>query len=248
MTTKPSAMVEALVNRHPLQRLESPSRTFSAIVHIGGLISFIGSYRFLIVFESPISKAYGWHFQYLTIIGLTLATITFTFGILSDLTLSSKLFAWKNVFSVASAPMEILIATLYWGISAIDKTLVVPPELEIDMLNDLMFHAFPAIFLFVDLMLLSPPWTIKPLPAFTLAGTLAVTYWFWIDTCYRNNGFYPYPLFAAVDTSTRAIIFTISGVMMGLSTLALQWAYSLANGVENWEEAGAPYKPHHKSL
>lgn len=53
------------------------------------------------------------------IIGLVLATITFILGLLSDVTMSPKLFAVKNLFSLASAPMEILITILYWGISAV---------------------------------------------------------------------------------------------------------------------------------
>lgn len=62
------------------------------------------------------NEAYGWHFQYLTVIGLTLATLTFTAGLLADMTLSARLFLVKNLLSVCSAPMEVLISILYWGI------------------------------------------------------------------------------------------------------------------------------------
>ncbi|GKZ68112.1 hypothetical protein AnigIFM50267_002736 [Aspergillus niger] len=72
------------------------------------------------------NEAYGWHFQYLTVIGLTLATLTFTAGLLADMTLSARLFLAKNLLSVCSAPMEVLISILYWGLRLIDKRLVVP--------------------------------------------------------------------------------------------------------------------------
>ena len=65
------------------------------------------------------NESYGWHFQYLTIIGLALSTLTFTFGLLADITLSRRLFAVKNALSVASAPIECLISILYWGLRAV---------------------------------------------------------------------------------------------------------------------------------
>lgn len=60
--------------------------------------------------------AYGSHFQYLTIIGLSLSTMTFTAALLADLLLSPKLFLVKNILAECSAPLEVLISVLYWGI------------------------------------------------------------------------------------------------------------------------------------
>lgn len=57
--------------------------------------------------------------QYLTIIGLSLATATFAVGLLADLTMSNTLFQAKNALSVASAPMEVLISLLYWGLRGV---------------------------------------------------------------------------------------------------------------------------------
>ena len=65
------------------------------------------------------NDSYGWHMQYLTIIGLSLATATFTVGLLADITMNSTLFQIKNALSVASAPMECLISLLYWGLRAV---------------------------------------------------------------------------------------------------------------------------------
>jgi hypothetical protein len=179
---------QELMARHPLQRLSSPSRGFSAFVHTTGIISFTLSYKYLIDFPTAINESYGWHWQYLTILGLTVAYATFVFGILADITLSPKLFLIKNTLSLCSAPLEVLISILYWGISAVDKTLVVPPEIHIAPLADVGFHAMPSILLVIDLLFLSPPWTIHAIPAMGLSSTIAVGYWAWVEQCYRHNG------------------------------------------------------------
>jgi FAR-17a/AIG1-like protein len=84
--------------------------------------------------HSRSNDSYGWHFQYLTIIGLALATLTFIAGAFADITLSQRVFQVKNVLSMCSAPLECLISALYWGLRAIDPKLVVPEELELDFL------------------------------------------------------------------------------------------------------------------
>lgn len=62
------------------------------------------------------NQAYGWHFQYLTIIGLALAALTFAVGLAADVFTSRKLFMLKNFFSVCSTPLEVLITVLYWSL------------------------------------------------------------------------------------------------------------------------------------
>jgi protein-S-isoprenylcysteine O-methyltransferase Ste14 len=183
-----SSPSRGLMPRHSLQRLPSPSHGFSAIFHLLGVVSFSLSFNYLVEHPTLINESYGWHYQYLTIIGLTLALGTFIFGLLADITLSPKLFIIKNSLSLCSAPLEVLISVLYWGISAIDRELVVPPEIEVTPLADVGFHAIPAILLTFDLLFLSPPWTIRALPAMALSSALAGSYWVWIDHCYKQNG------------------------------------------------------------
>lgn len=65
------------------------------------------------------NEAYGWHFQYLTVIGLSLSTLTFAIGLLADVTLSARLFLIKNLLSICSAPLEVLISILYWGLRVV---------------------------------------------------------------------------------------------------------------------------------
>jgi FAR-17a/AIG1-like protein len=183
-----SSTSDYLRSYHPLQRLPSPSRGVSLIVHILGIISFTLSYKYLIDYPTLINESYGWHWQYLTILGLTVAYATFVFGFLADITLNPTLFLIKNTLSLCSAPLEVLISILYWGISAYDKSLVVPPELHIAPLADVGFHAMPSIFLVVDLLFLSPPWTIEVAPTMVLSSGIAVAYWAWVEHCYSHNG------------------------------------------------------------
>jgi hypothetical protein len=177
-----------LMERHPLQRLNSPSRGISALVHICGIISFTLSYKYLIDYPTHYNASYGWHWQFLTILGLTVAYATFIFGLLADITLSPQLFFIKNTLSLCSAPLEVLISLLYWGISAIDRELVVPPEIYIEPIADVGFHAMPSILLIIDLLFLSPPWTIRTLPAMALSSAIAVGYWAWVEECFKHNG------------------------------------------------------------
>ncbi|KAK3996464.1 hypothetical protein QBC44DRAFT_339458 [Cladorrhinum sp. PSN332] len=222
--------------RHPLQRLSSPSPGFSAIIHIVGLLSYSCSFWYLQRFPSPIHDGFGGAFQFLTIIGLGLATLTSAFALLADLTLSPQLFAVKNVLAATAAPLEVLISILYWGLCAIDKSLVVPPELQLPFLPDFGFHAMPAIMLTLDLLLLSPPWTIKGYGAMTISTILAFAYWGWVEYCYSRNGWYPYPIFELLSTGQRVVLFTASGLLMTASTLGLKWVYGKLNGIEQFKQ------------
>lgn len=53
--------------------------------------------------------------------GLSLATLTFAVALAADLTLSRRLFLLKNLLSVTSAPLEVLITILYWSIMAVSR-------------------------------------------------------------------------------------------------------------------------------
>jgi hypothetical protein len=185
----------------------------------------------LTITQNPINASYGWHFQFLTIIGLSLSTLSFLSGLLADLTLSPSLFLAKNALAVTAAPMEVLISILYWGLRAIDEKLVVPewaPKLP--LFNDLGFHALPAIVLIVDLLLFSPPWTIAVVPAIGLSSVIAAGYWWWVEKCYEVNKFYPYPIFDEVGFEGRVALFVGSAVVMSGATILLSWLYGVVNG------------------
>jgi len=228
------------VAQHPLQRLKSPNAGTSGIFHVLGLLSFSASFTYLVTFPSFINEAYGWHFQFLTIIGLAISTLTFIFGLLSDLTLSPQLFLVKNSLSLCSAPLEVLISVLYWGICAIDKRLIVPPDVQLNSWADVGFHLMPALFLTLDLLFFSPPWTIHAFPAMGISSVLAFSYWAWVEHCYKHNGWYPYPLFATLSTPQRAILFAGSAVTMTGSTIVLKWLYGRVNGLQGQQNRAKP--------
>ncbi|KJX92978.1 integral membrane protein [Zymoseptoria brevis] len=228
-----SHAAEALLRHHPLQRLESPSRGVSAAFHLAGLASFAYSFSFLVRNPNPINDSYGWHMQYLTIIGLLLATLTFAAGLLADVTLSRRLFRIKNALSVASAPLEVLISILYWGLRVINPALVEPEwAAPLALMDDMSFHGAPSSLLVLDLLLFSPPYAIAFLPAFGLSAVIAFGYWFWIERCYQFNKFYPYPIFELLDTPGRIGLFAFSAVLMTASTTLLVWLYGVVNGQE----------------
>ncbi|KAI1180598.1 FAR-17a/AIG1-like protein [Nemania sp. FL0916] len=234
---------------HPLQRLASPSRQISMLLHTAGIVSFLATFRYLDNLETPISAGFGGHYQFLTIIGLALAVCTFAVGLVADLTLSPSLFRAKNTLAMCSAPLEVLISVLFWGLCAIDKSLVFPPEYELDFLPNFGFHAAPGLFLTLDMLLLSPPWTTNGFAAVALSQMLASLYWFWVEYCYSRNGLYPYPIFGMLNTWQRAMLFTFSAFLMTGSTLSLKWLYGKLNGLEplRREANGRPTGIHAKT-
>ena len=74
------------------------------------------------IFDS--NQAYGWHFQYLTVIGLSLSTLTFAVALLADVTSSRRLFLVKNILSTCSAPLEVVISVLYWGLRLVSNLML----------------------------------------------------------------------------------------------------------------------------
>lgn len=123
-------------------------------------------------------------------------------------------------------------------------------------ISDIGLHFTPGLLLMIDLLLLSPPWTITVLEAGGVGSVLACLYWFWTELCYQKNGWlvrfldsrnsppetphvtdtnlehnrYPYPLFAALDVPQRALVFAASGLTFTVSALCLRGLYVLVNG------------------
>lgn len=108
-------------------------------------------------------------------------------GLLADLTRSRTLFKAKNIISLCSTPLEVVVFVLYWSISLIDKRLLVPKEMELPFLPDFGFHAMPAFILTLDLLFFSPPWTVNFQGAVLLGTVLTFSYWAWIEYCFSYN-------------------------------------------------------------
>ena len=92
----------------------------------------------LVDYPNPANEAYGWHFQFLTIIGLTLAFLTFLCGVVADLSGSPRVFFAKNALLFCSTPLEVLVTILYWGLRSV--SFVLKPSVEY---HKQLIHTFP---------------------------------------------------------------------------------------------------------
>ncbi|CAK7231842.1 hypothetical protein SCUCBS95973_008058 [Sporothrix curviconia] len=218
--------------KHHLQRLASPARTASFVLHLAGMCSFLASFAYLHIFPQLPAGTVGGDFQFLTILGLALSLATFAVGYAADLALSRPLFETKNFLAVCVAPLEVLISVLYWTLCTYDRDLVYPPEMEggLPLLPDIGFHLAPALFLTADLLLFSPPWTIRLQEAMILSLCIAFFYWAWVEYCFSYNGFYPYPIFQLLTTQQRVFLFAFSALLMTGSTVVLKRLYHFVNG------------------
>ncbi|KAI2482949.1 Far-17a-AIG1 domain containing protein [Pyrenophora tritici-repentis] len=259
--SKNSDTLSTLSRRHPLQRFDSPSKGLSGALHVAGLLSFYLTFKFLSDNPNHFNSSFGWHLQFLTIIGLSISTLTFIFGLFADLTstalsaspdhpssppaaeLSDQLFRIKNYLALVAAPIEITISLLYWTLKVIDGNLLVTPDLPLPpVIYDLGFHLVPAVVLTLDYLLLSPPWPSTPmngsapLITLTISTVIAFTYWIWIEICFSQNGFYPYPIFALLTTNQRIGLFVVSGVIMWVVGGLLRVVYAKVNGYESVEQ------------
>jgi hypothetical protein len=174
--------------KHALQRLAYSPRSVSSIIHTAGLLLFAAAFSWLPHISNPLHNGFGGSYQFLTIIALTISTMTFALGLLADIFLSEQLFVLKSIFSICATPLEVLVSIMYWGLRAVDKKLVIPPGHEIPFLPDFGFHAMPAIMLTLDLIVLSPPWSIKAYSALKLDFMLTFLYWSWVEYCFSING------------------------------------------------------------
>ena len=115
----------------------------------------------------------------------------------------------------------------------IDPKLVVPEWAPpLNPLADLGFHLVPTVVMIVDILFFSPPWTITVFPSLGLTSGIAIAYWFWVEECYKHNGFYPYPIFEHAGFEGRVGLFTMSAVTMALGIWSLGSLYGVVNGKE----------------
>jgi hypothetical protein len=176
------------MSRHHLQRFASPSPSLSLLTHLASAAALGKTFYFLLSWDTPLADSHGWYFQFLTIIGLSMSLSVFLLASVADITGSTALFELKNLISIVATPLEVLISALYWGICAIDASLIVQPGFELSTSVDIGFHLAPAVLLTLDLILFSPPWTISAYGMMSLATVVAFSYWYWVEVCFSKNG------------------------------------------------------------
>lgn len=196
------------------------------------MASFSYNFYFLMTWETSFTDAYGWHFQFLTIIGLAASLVCFTLGALADIGRSRSLFQSKNAVSVLATLLEVVISILYWSIRTVELALLAQEGIQLPLLKDVGFHLAPAVLLTLDLVLLSPPWTVPACGTMAMSTVLAFAYWYWVELCFGKNKWYPYPLFELLGTAQRVFLFVFSAALVTASSGVLKWIYTSVNGYE----------------
>lgn len=201
-------------------------------VHVMAIITYVSALNaiFTDTAVTVISKSYGSHFQFLTILGVFISLGANLAGLISRLTGSPLLKAVRDLLNVVAAPLEMLIALLYWTIKSIDPNLMIDPTLQnvLPAWIDRSIHVYPVVFQTLDVVVFTPQWKLGVPAAFTVYGVIAAVYWQWIQITYKHNGFYPYPFLSLMTPTQRYGFVAMATVLVtGAFILikALQRAY-----------------------
>ncbi|KAF5629789.1 uncharacterized protein FTJAE_8434 [Fusarium tjaetaba] len=193
-------MAYTLTNNSPAQA--SPTKI---LLHGLGTLSFSYSFYLLTTWDSAYSDSFGWYFQLLTVVGLTLSLITSSLGLIADLTRHGGFSRTKDAISLLATPLEVMIAVLYWSIKFHDPSLLMPADLVINTWADL-----------------GPRATVTTRRMMFTSTILAVIYWCWIELCYYQNGWYPYPMMDQFNAMQRVAVFVGSSGLLTLTSSSLQ--------------------------
>ncbi|KAG2200667.1 hypothetical protein INT47_005823, partial [Mucor saturninus] len=180
------------------------SKVINFLIVTAGLCSNVyGLYHIVHDFAMP---GYGGHFQFLTIIGLSLATLALAARIL-NLTTGAFNFIYSTLSALAT-PTEGLISLLYWPIHCYDKYLLLPQEFEHELppFLDICIHLLPACCLLTDMLLFHTSFKRSPLHILAIY-VFALAYYYWVNVCYEQNGYWVYPLLAEMGDTQRGLFF-----------------------------------------
>lgn len=187
-----------------------------------------------------VETQFGSHYQFLTVLGLWFSRLTTLFAISSDIYPSSNgMRKFKTMLMALTMPAEVLISMLYWPILLLDPSLLIPPRkvmnpdnpaqfiwetVRLPLLDDLAFHAAPAIFLVLDYLIFEPPFPQEIHPAAVSAFSTAA-YGIWVEICASKNGTYPYPLLGILSDVQRIGLYTVCAALFVGITTAITFAH-----------------------
>ncbi|OLL22756.1 UPF0641 membrane protein [Neolecta irregularis DAH-3] len=238
--TTPALLADPI---NPLQRFNSPSRSWSLLLHTLGLTSFLSTFASCYLYPTVhpnytshsdiqfLNDSFGGHFQFLTIIGLVAAAVGFTAALLADISGSFQLFKIKNYISIISTPLACLVSLLYWTIIAVNKEMMLPPEIieKMTPTRDFGLHLSPLIFLTIDFLLFSPPWAINTKTAFYIHFSLGQGYFRWIQYCQKQNGWWAYPFLENMTMMQRKVFIVASTFISWLIFVGFRALYDSIN-------------------
>ncbi|KAL1916888.1 uncharacterized protein VTP21DRAFT_5085 [Calcarisporiella thermophila] len=182
---------------------------YRIFLHLIGILSFSWSFYILSTVNNPkITRSFGSHYIFLTILGLLLSLIAFVIALLVDLTGEIKgLKSLSEFLLVIGIALESVITVLYWSISLYDRELLKHPDMpEIPFLFDLSLHLFPAVFIWIDFLVFSKNF-IRQNRHILFIYIVAFCYGSWAHFCYLKNGFWAYPFLGQMSGTQRSIFY-----------------------------------------
>ncbi|KAI9314819.1 FAR-17a/AIG1-like protein [Dichotomocladium elegans] len=185
----------------------------SAVLNSVGLVSnSIALYCVNFVYENPYAEGFGGHFQYLTILGLTVATIACAIKLHRYFYPGSLKVLYEVVANIAT-PMEGLISILYWTMTFLEPTLLVPKDMPpIPAIIDCALHLYPAIFLWCDFLLFNIEFR-RSHRHVAVIYAFAAFYLVWSWFCQTRNGYWPYPFLGNLQPLPRAFFYFFCGTL-----------------------------------
>ncbi|GAA5988714.1 hypothetical protein JCM11641_005152 [Rhodosporidiobolus odoratus] len=205
-----------------------PRSPLSILWHLISFASLTLSFRWLYQpgpMTTFMDSSFGGRWQFLTILSLGAAWLTFLLSLLYDLYPTRFLARAKESVAVLAVPVEGLVGLLYWGLTVYDPSLLNPQSMDftLPLIVDVSIHGLPAVYLWLDFLLFSPrfPSSIRPK---TLATTATALYCLWMELCAAKNGRFPYPMLDSMPPMYRSIFYLVQiPILIGL--------YQLANGI-----------------
>ncbi|SDA03965.1 BZ3501_MvSof-1269-A2-R1_Chr3-2g05787 [Microbotryum saponariae] len=195
---------------------------------------------------------FGGQWNFLTVLSLAVSWLTFAVAVLKDALPSVRLFdRLKTTLMIVAVPVEGLVSLLYWGMQVgcppptsilprarvltltlirankqfYDPSLLTPQGtiFKIPLFLDISIHAFPALLLWTDFLVFSPPMSKKANPL--LISTVATMgYTTWMEYTSHHNQWFPYPFLSELTRIQRASFYiAMIPVLLGL--------FYLANGI-----------------
>lgn len=156
---------------------------------------------------SIVATSYGGHFQFLTVLSVAASLIHQLFSTLALLTSLRTFATLQSWVLMITAPLEVVVACLYWPMKLSSPGLLKDKRIAFEISSELdrRLHLYPAIFEALSATFFAQRRWRQVLfgPLFLFLG-VGGGYWLWIETTFKHNGFYPYPLFAVLDTQKKA--------------------------------------------
>ncbi|KAI7880392.1 hypothetical protein K492DRAFT_207581 [Lichtheimia hyalospora FSU 10163] len=176
------------------------------------IIGFVSNcYGFSVVGIFPPSIGFGGIFQFLTMIGLSVATLAFALKILRFAVPGALEGPYRHIAYVAT-PMEGLITLLYWPMVFYSRDLLADQDLpfELPLTLDMALHFWPAVLLWIDFLVFDAEFQRSKAHVLTIY-VFTIFYLAWSTYCFSRNGFWVYPFLAEFSTVGRMTFFMCCG-------------------------------------